>query len=338
MARLAALLALLVALLVVSGCGKDDTPVAHVGDAKITRAQLDRELKGNAPDYKACLARTKPGSDPALGTPQQQCRYQELIRTTRALATLIHTQWVRQEAKAEGVELTDAERAKARKLFGGDKVDDDLVEVVALDDKLRSRLGHAIVTPSEIDSTVQTLDALHAEKLEVQLVAASSEAGARAARRALATGATFGQVARRYGDKLPTTVQVPKDPRDDALLGYRLGDALRAAVFSAPRSFALVGPVESDGRFYVFSPGLPFAKQKGVTADQLRAEVESDLRTVKQSAAYEQVLARHWLPKTKCEKGYVVNGGLIALGGGAAVYYSTAGCGNFVPFKTPPPN
>jgi hypothetical protein len=33
-----------------------------------------------------------------------------------------------------------------------------------------------------------------------------------------------------------------------------------------------------------------------------------------------------------------VNGGLIALGGGVAVYYSTAGRGNFVPFKTPPPN
>jgi hypothetical protein len=317
MPRLAASLASLVVLLVVSGCGEDDTPVAHVGDAKITRAQLKRELGGDASGHKT---------------------YQELIRTTRAMATLIHTQWVRQEAKAEGIELTDAERNKARSLFGGDKVDDDLVEVVALDDKLRAKLGHAVVSPSEIDSTVQKLQALHAEKLEVQVVAASSEADARAARKYLATGATFAQVADRYGDKLPTTIQVPKDPQDDPLMGYTFGEPLRAAVFAAPRNFALVGPVESDGRFYVFSPGLPFAKQKGVTADDLRAQVESDLRTAKQGAAYEAVLARHWLRKTTCEKGYVVNGGLIALGGGAAVYYSTAGCGNFVPFKTPPPN
>ena len=67
--------------------------------------------------------------------------------------------------------------------------------------------------------------------------------------------------------------------------------------------------------------------------------IRSDLRTANQGRAYERILAKRWLPKTRCEKGYVVGGGLIPLGGGvgAGVYYSLAGCGNFVPFKTPAP-
>jgi hypothetical protein len=117
---------------------------------------------------------------------------------------------------------------------------------------------------------------------------------------------------------------------------YHPGRVLRSAVFAAPAA-VLIGPVDTDGRFYVFRAGITTKQQKDQTPADLRAQVEQDLATARRGAAYERVLARRWLRRTRCEKEYVVDGGQVMLGGGVAVYYSSAGCGNFVAFKTPPP-
>src|SRR3954452_19038882 len=83
--RVTALVALAV---VVAGCGgADKTPVAHVAGATITRGQLNSLL---GKDHSKATARELQG----------------------ALGTLIHFQWVRAEAKADHVTLTDAERKK----------------------------------------------------------------------------------------------------------------------------------------------------------------------------------------------------------------------------------
>src|SRR6476469_423869 len=122
MVRLGASLASLVALIALGGCGADKTPVAHVGDATITRAQLARllntdssKLPAEKADFAACLTRTQRSGDHGLplGTPRERCRYEHLTQLRNALATLSHTQWVRQEAKAQGIAVTDAERKRA---------------------------------------------------------------------------------------------------------------------------------------------------------------------------------------------------------------------------------
>ena len=340
MARLAAACASLLMVIAAAGCGGDDTPVAHVGDATITHGQLVRQLGtvGVTPDLKGCIARFKSLGDGGLplGTPAERCRYEHLRDLTSALATLIHTQWVRQEAKSEGVKATDADLKKARSYFGKDNVDEELVETVALDDKLRAKLAPAVVDQSEVDAAVKDLEALHGARRDVLVVGAGAAADGHAARRYLNTGTPFDRVAARYGDGEPTAINVPQLAQDDGLTGYDKGEQLRAAVFAA-KVATLVGPVESDGRFYVFLVRTTYEKQKSQTADQLRGQVEDDLRVAKQGAEYERLLAARWLRKTRCEKGYVVSGNQIFLGGGVAFYNSSAGCGNFVPFKTPPP-
>jgi hypothetical protein len=344
MARLAALLITGLALLTISACGDDDTPVAHVGDAVITRAQLDRQLKPTGgeldpdpPAFTKCIERlSKIDGGAGAGTPKERCRYEYLKQLSSALATLIHTEWVRQEAKAEGVSVSEADLEKARGYFGGDKVDDDLVETVALDDKLRAKLAHAGIAGAEVEATAQELAARHGSRREVLLVATGSQADAAAARRYLEAGASFPTVAKRYGNSHGGTLLVPKDARDDQASGYALGDRLRSAVFAA-KPGVLIGPVGFDNRyFYVFRVNTTW-QTGGQSAADLRSLVANDLKTAAAGRSYEEILAKRWLGKTTCEKGYVVGGGLIPLGGGAATYYSSAGCGNFVPFKTPAP-
>src|SRR4051794_6530747 len=109
--RLAALAPLAVAVAVVVGCGADKTPVAHVAGATITRGQLN--------DLAA-----------SPGPPKPTARERQA-----ALGTLIHFQWVRAEAKAEGVTLTDAEHKKIRSEVAG-KASERELQDFGLDEKL----------------------------------------------------------------------------------------------------------------------------------------------------------------------------------------------------------
>jgi hypothetical protein len=94
MARLAALLVTGLALLTISACGEDDTPVARVGDVVITRAQLDRQLKPangeldpDPPTFAKCIERLSSIDGGAgSGTPKERCRYEYLKQLSSALA------------------------------------------------------------------------------------------------------------------------------------------------------------------------------------------------------------------------------------------------------------
>src|SRR3954451_15340413 len=86
-----------------AGCGRDKTPVAHVGDAAIPKSDFDSEFSRGArftlkpPDFSECVDRVKLGgaATPAM---KSYCRYQYVRQVNSAMSTVIHFEWVRQEA------------------------------------------------------------------------------------------------------------------------------------------------------------------------------------------------------------------------------------------------
>ena len=324
MTRVAASVAVFVALLLAS-CGDDDTPVAHVGDTKITRSQLDKVL-----DRDASHAAAQPGS------------YRFTRDINGALGELIHFQWVRSEADAEGVSVSDAEKAKVRAEFVPDPPGDDVVEVAALDEKLKGKV-HAAVSPSDVAAVYARVSRLKVPRRDLLAVVTRSRADAVKARRFLEEGNGFEVVAERFAADWRAVIGTRRRGHIDDLskgptyAGFDPGPAVRKAAFSHSPG-TLVGPVRSGRGWYVFQ----WVAQKEPLAGQSRADalqaITRELQGERDAELYEKKLRDHWLGKTTCEERYVIGGGIISLGGAIeGTYLSSAGCGNFVPFKTPPP-
>jgi hypothetical protein len=315
----------IVAVLLLASCGDDDTPVAHVGDAKITRAQLDKVLHRDASHAAA-----EPGS------------YRFTRDINGALGELIHFHWVRSEAKAAGVTVSDAEMAKTRSEFEPDAPDDDTVEAAALDAKLQGAI-HASVSPSEVAAVYARISHLKLPRRDLLAVVTRSRADAVQARRLVEDGNGFEVVADRFAADWRAVIGTRRVGHIDDLskgptyAGFDPGGPVRKAVFSHSPG-TLVGPVHSGRGWYVFQ----WVSQKEPVAGQPRGDalqaITRELQGERDAELYEKKLRDHWLSKTTCEKGYVIGGGVISLGGAIeGTYLSTAGCGNFVPFKTPPP-
>src|SRR5215211_8446284 len=117
---------------VVTGCGNDVPPnaVAKVGDSVITQDEFDKWMKtasagqaqGGAaavapdpPDFKKCVAAKKKqpvpkGQDkPTDSQLKKQCKQQFDQLKTEVMQFLIQSEWVQQEADAQGVKVTDKE-------------------------------------------------------------------------------------------------------------------------------------------------------------------------------------------------------------------------------------
>jgi hypothetical protein len=325
MTRAAAAVAVLVALLLAS-CGDDDAPVAHVGDTKITRSQLDKIL-----DRDGSHAVAEPGS------------YRFTRDINGALGELIHFEWVRSEAKAKGVEASDAEIAKVRDEFASDDPPGDReLEVFALDEKLRG-MAHADVSPSEVAAVYARISRLKLPRRDLLAVVTRSRADAVQARRFLEDGNGFEVVAERFAADWRAVIGTKRRGHIDDLskgptfAGFDPGAPVRKAAFSHS-AITLIGPVHSGRGWYVFE----WVAQKEPIAGQSRGDalqaITRELQGERDAELYEKQLRDHWLSKTTCEDRYVIGGGILALGGAMeGTYLSTAGCGNFVPFKTPPP-
>ena len=129
------LTALVVGLVVLSGCGNDVPAgaVAKVGDSTITQDEFDKWLataaKGNAqgasaavpdpPDYEKCVAAKaktpvpkgqKKPTDDAL---KKQCKSEYDALKKEVMQFLIQAEWVQQEAADQDIKVTDAQIKKS---------------------------------------------------------------------------------------------------------------------------------------------------------------------------------------------------------------------------------
>ena len=283
------------------GCGGSDDAlpddaVAKVGDAVITKSDFERARKITSD-------RSNPQDEDAKA---------------RAMDLVIKAEWMRQEAEARNVTVTEAEVQKAvdqgRKsgFLGQENLEKAGVTLQELLPTIRSGQLEIKVTAqlTEASTQVSAQDVadyyrqnkaklIVDERRDVRLVVATSRARAEAARAALDAGQSWKVVARKYS---------VHPSRDNAgkVANLRKGSdqtAVLATIFRASKG-ALVGPVKEGKSWAVFvvekiKPPFP------ATLEQSRDEIKQLLSSTRRQRAL-AAFEKQYRAKTTCAPGYTV--------------------------------
>jgi parvulin-like peptidyl-prolyl isomerase len=302
MRRVAATLFCAAALGAAAGCGGGDDDdggvpkdaVAKVGDTAITKSQFESARK----------VASDP-SDPA-GTKQ------------RAMEAVIRAEWIRQEAEARHVTISDAEvqAAVAQGEKSGflskanlDKAGltlDELMPTIRngqLEIKVTKLLTEASTKVSDEDVADyyrrNKSKLIVGERRDIRLVLARMRDRAAAARAALDDGESWDVVARRYSIH-------PSRKDGGRVENVRKGaaqDGLLASIFQS-RVGALVGPVKARNSWAVFVVEKikpPFHASLEQARDEIK-QLLSSRRRQQELAAFE----RKYRAETTCAPGYTV--------------------------------
>jgi parvulin-like peptidyl-prolyl isomerase len=306
--RLPKLISLLLAagLLAFNACGDDDSDgglpydtLAKVGNASITKAELDRSLR---------LASSQSGGDP----PTDETR-------TRVLESLIRDEWIRQEAEARDVAVSDAEVQaaldKAQKsgflsetaLENAGLAEQDILPTIRKG-QLQRKVTAAVTAGVE-DVTAGDVAAYYrrnrskmvvTERRDVRLVLTRKRGRAVAARSAVERGRSWNDVARKYSIHAESRADGGKI--SDVRKGP-VGTGLTAAIFRA-RTGVLTGPVQVERSWAVFlvervKPAFQ------ATLEQARDEIRDLLTSQRRQAALAD-FTRKYRAKTTCAPDYRV--------------------------------
>jgi foldase protein PrsA len=300
--RLLCVAALALGAAFVAGCGESEGEwpegaVAKVGDAVITKSDFERARK---------LA-----SDPT--DPRDNGA------KVRAMESLIKAEWIRQEAQAQGVTITDAEvqeaveRARKTGFLSEENLRSAGVTLDQLLPTIRDGQLEMKVT-AELTKESKTVSAqdiagyyrknkselIVDERRDVRLLVAKTQARAAAARAALGEGQSWKIVAREY------SVHGASRDNGGKIANVREGKqqtGLLATIFRA-RKRALVGPVKEDESWVVFTVEKiepPFQ----ATLEQARDEIEQLLSSARRERAL-AAFEKKYRVKTTCAPGYIV--------------------------------
>jgi PPIC-type PPIASE domain len=323
----------LAAAAVLAGCGgngvktarRNDPVVAHVGDATISISALTHWMKVLAPQhvvpdepgFHVCIAHGRtlaPQSTPGQSKEACRRRYEALVR--QALEFLISSQWLVQEADAEGIGVTQretqeqlsarkrtflSEREFAASLRAISQTPADVVLEIRSElasGKLRRRHGEATVSPADVAAYYRRhLKRFHiAERRYFYLVEFLKSAAA--ARRVIGEvkhGASMANLGLREGlHRTSPSIQGIKRP-------------LYEAIFAA-RPHELIGPVRIRRTYFVVEI-TKIAPARQQTLAQARDTIERKLiaeRKRRALAAFIRSWRTQWAAKTDCSPGYVV--------------------------------
>jgi parvulin-like peptidyl-prolyl isomerase len=296
----AAALALGAAGLVGCGGSDDELPkdaVAKVGDSVITKSDFERARK-------IASDPSDPRDDGAEG---------------RAMESLIKAEWIRQEAKARHVTITDAEVQEAidqgrqtgflsqKNLNRAGLTLQQLLPTIR-NGQLEIKVTEQLTEPSRrvSDQDIAEYYRRNKEKLivderrDVRLVVATTRARADTARAALRDGQSWKVAARKY------SVHGASRENGGKVANVREGNAqtgLLATIFRA-RKGALVGPVKEGSSWALFV--VEKVKPRfHATLEQARDEIKqllSSRRRQRALAAFEQ----KYRARTRCAPGYRV--------------------------------
>lgn len=322
-------------LCLVAGCGdtKDtnDLPsgvIAKVGKTEITKADvghyLDVYLRGSrkgmnprVPGNMAKCLRERAIKEPQYPPKEiaRRCRVDFVGQDFRAARILIRGEWLSQEAKRRGMDLSDTalERSLESSLR---KVGIDHQKLVALrkqqgltksDQLMMWRLQQLdqLVKPAAktSDAEVQSFydrnksEFVRPEHRDIYVVVNKSRKGAVAARKALKGGSTWRAVAARYA-----TARVPGDVQGRVTLvaGQLPVRSFGRTVFAASVG-TLVGPIKVQGQWYVLSVRKVKPRLQSPLAS-VRSEVRRTLIGLKQDDAY----TKRYGAVTTCLKKYQI--------------------------------
>jgi foldase protein PrsA len=279
---------------VVAGCGNDVPPnaVATVGDSVITQDEFDKWMNtasasqtsqgGQAvapdpPDFKKCVAAKKKlpvpkgqkqPSDSAL---KKQCEQQFDQLKTTVMQFLIQSEWVLQEANAQGIKVTDKEinrtlEDQKKQAFPNEKAYQQFLKQSGMSeadilfrvkiDQLQQKLTQKITEDAK-NVTDQDVQAYYdknkkrfaqPERRDLLVVLTKTKAKAEQAKRALDNGQSWKQVVKQYSIDEASKAQGGKLP---AVARGQNEKALDDAIFAA-RKGQVEGPVKTQFGWEVF--------------------------------------------------------------------------------------
>jgi parvulin-like peptidyl-prolyl isomerase len=335
----------------VAGCGNDvpSGSVAKVGDSTITKNEFQKWLRtasqGQAqgqsqqvavpdpPEYSSCIAAKKKqpqqgqSASPSSSQLKKQCEEEYNQLKGEVMQFLIQSEWVQQEAKAQDVNVSDAEVKRSlaeqkKQAFPNEKAyqqflkssgmnEADILFRVKLD-TLQQKLTQKV---TEKESKVSTADVsgyyaknkkrfAQPERRNLNVVLTKTQAKAQQAKKALDGGESWKAVAKKYSIDEASKSQGGKLP--DVAKGQQ-EKALDAAVFAAPKG-KVQGPVKTQFGYYVFEVGK-VTKASQQSLEQSRETIRNLLRSQRQQKAIDAFVKdfrKQYKDKTSCADDYKI--------------------------------
>jgi foldase protein PrsA len=284
------------------------------------------------PDYAACV-KAKQSTKPVEGQPKltdsearQQCQEEYDGLRDQVLGLLVSSRWLEAEARERGIAVSDAEVEKRfdmlrkqsfpkRKQYAkfleesGQSEADVLLRVRV--DMLTTKLQEQVTKGADKVSERQVTDYYNRnreqfaqpETRDVRIVLARTAAKAGRAKAALARGASWKRVAKRFSVDTTTKKQGGK------LTGITQGQqekALDDAIFGAAKG-KLTGPMKTQFGHYVFEvTGIKEGSQQ--TRAQAAGAIKQILISEKRQKLYDDFTKEFrdkWREKTRCREGFL---------------------------------
>jgi foldase protein PrsA len=278
------------------------------------------------PDFVKCVEQARKGKPKATdGRLRQQCKQEYEALRDQTLQLLISSRWVEGEASERGISVTDsavedAFKQQKKQSFPKDgdykrflrdsgQTEDDVLQRVRLEllsSKIREQVtkGKDRVTDRQVAEYFKANRARFArpERRDLRLVLTKTAAKAERAKAALAGGAPWTSVARRYSI----------DPGSRAK-GGKLADvakgqqerSLDAALFAAGKG-KLTGPVKTTHGYYVFdvTKVVPGSQQTLKQAEPMARQLLAAENQQKALKRFIDDFRRKWRARTACREGY----------------------------------
>ena len=349
---LSALGAVLFALLGLSACGGvPGDAVVQVGGNPITKTAFEHWMTVAAassaltagekpvipvpPKYTACIAHlaatapkpAKGQSAPTTAQLKTECEQQYKSLQSEVLSFLISSQWVLNEAKSLGVNLTDAEvhkefekiknaqfpkAAEFEKFLqtSGQSVSDLLLRVKLnmLSSKIQKQVvkNKATATEAQITKYYNENKSRFGtpEKRTVRIILTKTEAQAIAAKKEIESGKSFASVAEK--DSIDPTSKADGGLLKEVVKGEE-EKALDEAIFTAKVS-KLGGPVKTPFGYYIYEVVSTIAGTQQSLA-QAKSTIKQQLIATNQQKAlstFVKNFKKKWQEQTECRSGYEV--------------------------------
>ncbi len=245
-----------------------------------------------------------------------------------AVAMLVQSSWILQEAAEQDVGVTSAEVNEAKSTYlqqlgsGADKAaaleqlglsETDLeyqLRTSLLTAQLQTKVAKKVSAPSAADIqnsyTEQPGRWARPSKRDVRLVVTATKANAAAALAALKGGKSFTEVSRQY--TTDQTLAQNGGVVKGVVPGTAAGD-LETPLFAAQLN-SLQGPIKTTSGWVVFKVQkiVPTAAR---TLQQATAKIKQDLTATRQAAAvakYVREMQARWQKKTRCQNNVATSG------------------------------
>ncbi len=308
--------------------------VASAGQQNPTATTAPKASVPDAPDFKQCIAEKKKTATTAKGQPQQTdaqlkaaCKQQYDSLRTEVVSFLVRATWLDQEASKQGVKVADKDVQKSiddikKQQFPQAGAYDKFLAKSGLTNadvlfQQRSQLLQQKITAKVTKGKDKVSDAqitayynknksrfAQPERRDLRIVLTKDKATAEKAKKALAAGASFKAIAKKYsidqtskanGGKLPGVAKGQQEKAFDT------------AIFSAKLK-KLTGPIKTQFGYYVFEvTKITPAKQQSL--DQSKASIKQILSSSGSQKALQQFgkdYSKRYKAKTDCKKAYAV--------------------------------